>query len=129
MNDVVAADPETEIEAEDQKYTPRWITEQNVDSAVGFLRDNAHAIGLAKERSVRAGHMIKHIKALRQKMVDGPVNRGEVEAYASDEYLAAIEEDAIAAGELAKLTSLRQAAEMTISAWQSQQATLRAIKV
>ena len=106
-----------------------WITEEQVHKAVEFLRDNALAIGQAKARAVRSGHMIKHIKALAMKAMDGPVSKAEVEALASDAYKAAIDEDAIAAGELAKLYSLREAASMTIEVWRSQQATLRYNKV
>lgn len=108
----------------------RIVNEDDVHRAHDFLVNRyPNQIRDAQTRSTRASNMIKHIKALAQKAYDGPVSRGEIEAASSEAYKQAIDEDAIAAGELAKLRSLKSAAELTIEIWRTQSATFRASKI
>lgn len=108
----------------------RIVQEAEVEKALDFLRDGAAAIGAAKARLVRAGHMIKHIEALEFKMSDASSNdKRQADARTSDAYVAAINEDADAAGEFEKLKALREAAGMKIEAWRSESATYRSMKL
>jgi len=118
------------LEAGQPQQSPRLISDAELEKALDWLRDNAKTIGDAKAESVRAGHMVKHTKALAMKMhSELPVSAQEREAYASDEYKKAIERDAIAAGEYEKLRALREAAALKIESWRSEQANFRAMKV
>jgi hypothetical protein len=107
----------------------KFISEEEVDKALEWLRDNAHAMGAAKERVVKAGHMIKHIKALEMKKHEGAVSKAEMLAMASDTYKEAILEDAMAHAEFEKMKSLREAAALKIEAWRSQEANYRSMRV
>lgn len=108
----------------------RIVTEEEVEKALTFLRDNARAIGDAKARAVRAGHMLKHTEALEFKASNETSNdKRQADARTSDAYLEAINEDAISAGELAKMYALREAAAMKIEAWRTQESNHRAMKI
>jgi hypothetical protein len=74
--------------------------------------------------------MLKHIKALEmKKRNENALGAQEREAYASDAYKAALLEEAVSAGELAKVRALRDAAESVIRIWQSENANMRAARV
>lgn len=108
----------------------RFVTDDEIDKALSFLRDSAAAIGQARRRSIYTEKMTKHIKALVMKMhLSLPVSGQEREAYASDEYLNAIAEEADAAAEFEKLRSLREAAALKIEVWRSINANYRSMKV
>jgi hypothetical protein len=113
-----------------QREQSRIVTEAELEKALDFLRDNAREIGEAKAETVRASHMLKVTKALVMKLNNEmSAAKAEVEAYASSDYLAALERDAIAAGEYEKLRALREAAALKIEAWRSEQANYRAMKI
>lgn len=106
------------------------VTEAEVEKALDWLRDNASEIGQAKADAVRTERMTKHVKALVMKMHNGlPVSAQEREAYASDEYLKALEAEARAAGEYEKLKGLREAAAMKIEAWRTASSNYRSMKI
>lgn len=106
------------------------VSEADVEKALDWLRDNAEDIGRAKAEAVKAEHMLKHTKALAMKLHGAlSVSAQEREAYASDQYLMALERSAEAAGEYERLKSLREAASLKIGAWQSMSANYRAMKV
>lgn len=106
------------------------VTEAEVDRALAFLRDSATAIGFARSEVERTSNMLKHRKALAALSFDGvPVSKAELQALASDDYLAAIDEHATAAGEYEKLRSLRNAAEIKIEVWRTQSSNFRAMKL
>lgn len=112
------------------KRSDRLVSDHDLDRALAFLRDSAIAMGDAKERLVRAGHMVSHIEAL---MIVGSdessADKRKADARASERYRAAIEEEAEAAGEFEKLKSLREAAAMKIQAWQTSSANYRSMKI
>ncbi len=109
---------------------PRIVTEAELEKALDFLRDNARALGDAKARVVRAGHMLKHIEALEFKMSDATSNdKRQADARTSKAYLDAIVEDAEAAGAYETMRALREAAALKIESWRSEQATYRAMKI
>ena len=106
------------------------IKDDEVEKALDWLRDHADLIGQAKERLVKAGHMVKHIKALEMKRWnEQTVSAQEREAVASVAYLNALTEEAKAAGEYEVMKSLREAAALKIGVWQSMSANYRAMKI
>lgn len=106
------------------------ITMDQVERAQQYLIDSAAEIGGATERAIRAERMLKHIKALEmKKRNEQALGAQEREAYASDAYKEALLEEAVAAGELAKVRALRDAAESVIRIWQSENANMRAARV
>lgn len=107
----------------------RFITDEQVEAALDYLRDSAAKIGELTEAAVKADHMVKHILALEMKKYEGSAVSQEREAKASDAYVSAITTDAEAAGALAAAKALREAAAMKIEAWRSQQANFRAMKL
>ncbi len=110
--------------------TNQLISDADVEKALDWLRDNADAIGEAKSEAVRTEHMLRHVKALAMAQHAGlPVSAQEREAYASHQYLEALEEAANAAGEYEKMKSLREAAAMKIEAWRTASSNLRAMKL
>ena len=108
----------------------RIVTEDRVQKALDFLADSAGALGAARERAKLAENKIKHVEALMFKASDATSNdRRQADARTSEAYVAAINEDAEATGELAKLYALREAAAALIEAWRSQEATWRSMKL
>ena len=108
----------------------RIVTDEELEKALDFLRDNAAALGQAKERTVRAGHMIKHIEAIESKMSQEKSAEGrKADARCTIRYLEALDEDAEAAGEYMKLVALREAAALKIEAWRTESSNWRAMKI
>lgn len=108
----------------------RIVEDAELERALDFLRDNAAAIGEAKARVVKAGHMIKHTEALlflmsEQKTVDAK----KAEVRTSSKWIAATDEEAEAAGEYEKMRALREAAALKIETWRSEQATIRSMRI
>lgn len=117
-------------EEESSGRTDRIVSNRDLQKALDFLRDSAQELANAKSRAVKAGHMLKHIEALEFKASDASSNdKRQADARTSDNYLEAINEDAFAAGELAKLQALREAAAMKIEAWRSEQANYRSMRI
>jgi hypothetical protein len=108
----------------------KFITEAEVEKALDWLRDSAAEIGQAKARAVKAEHMLKHVEALMFKCSDEKsAEARKADARTTDEYVAALNEDAFAAGEMAKLYALREAASLKIEAWRTASSNLRSMKV
>ena len=108
----------------------RIVSDEELEKALDWLRDSAREMGDAKAELVRASHMIKVVKALEMKRHnDKSVAHQEREAFTSEAYMAALERDAVAAGEYEKMRSLREAAALKIEAWRSEQANYRALRV
>lgn len=108
----------------------RMISDESVEAALDWLRDHAAVIGKAKERTVLAGHMLKHVEALEYKMSGASNVEGrKCDARTSERYVEAITEDAVAAGEFARLTALREAAAAKIDCWRTEQSNFRAMKI
>ena len=108
----------------------RLVTDENLEAALCWLRDHAVEIGKAKARAVKAEHMLKHIEALEFKASIASSNDAKkADARVSARYLAAIIEDAEAAGEYERLKSLREAAAMRIEAWRTEAANFRAMRI
>jgi hypothetical protein len=106
-----------------------FVTDEEVDKALDWLRDNAAELGRLTERAVLTSAMVKHILALEMRRHDGSAAAQEREARASLVYLNAITEEAKAAGDLAEAKAYREAAAAKIEAWRSQSANYRAMKI
>lgn len=108
----------------------RIVSETELEKALDFLRDNAQAIGDAKARTIRAGHMLKHVEALAFKASEErSAEARKADARTSEAYLSAVYEDAVAAGEYEKLRALREAAALKIESWRSEQANYRSMRI
>lgn len=109
---------------------PVIVTDESVERALDWLRDNADEIAEAKRQAVKYDHMLKHTKAVVMKShAELPVSAQEREAMASDAFKAAIENAANAAAEYEKLKALREAAALRIEVWRSASANYRAMKI
>lgn len=107
-----------------------FITEEAVEKALDFLRDDADKIGQAKAEKVRTEHMVKHIVAIEMKQwLHLPVAAQKREAEASQRYLDAINEEAAAAGKYESLLALREAAALKIQVFQTLSANYRSMKI
>lgn len=106
------------------------VTDAEVEKALDFLRDSASELGDAAASVTRAERMTKHVKALSMKASgEKSAAAQEREAYASDKYLDAIENEFKAVKRLAELRALREAAAMKIEAWRTASSNYRAMKV
>ena len=113
-----------------QQSPQRLISDTELERALDWLRDHAEDIGRAKERVIKAGHMLKHIEALETKMSqEKSVEARKADARCSLRYVAAMEEDAVAAGEYEKMRSLREAAALKIEAWRTESSNYRAMRI
>lgn len=108
----------------------KLVTDEELEKALDWLRDNAAVIGEAKARLVKAGHMIKHTEALLYKASsEKTVDARKAEVRCSQRWIDVTNEEAVAAGEYETLKGLREAAELKIEAWRSEQANFRAMKI
>lgn len=97
-----------------------------IEQAIDWLIDNVDEIGKAKERLVKAGYMLKHIKALEMKRYnEQSAAAQEREAYASQRFLEALTEEAVAAGEYEKIKARREVEIVKIDVWRTQEASYR----
>lgn len=111
------------------KSPSEFITEEQVEKALDFLRDSAEMMGELTRVALLSEDYIKHVVALEMKKVDGPANAQEREARASDAYRDAITVAASNAGELAKMKALREAAAAKIEAWRTASSNYRSMKL
>jgi len=106
------------------------VSDESVEKALDWLRDNADDIAEAKRVAVKCEHMLKHTKAVLMKgHAELPVSAQEREAMAHDAFKSAIENVANAAAEYEKLKALREAAALRIEVWRSASANYRAMKI
>lgn len=101
------------------------VTEEEVHSALEYLRNSAHALGEATKREKRAEHMVKVQEGFGYQMAEGAAESRKSQARTAAKYIEAVEEHATAYGESRKLYALREAASAVIESWRTQQATLR----
>jgi hypothetical protein len=110
--------------------TDHFISDEDVQRALDFLTRSAMEIGKLTEQAILAERLSKHVKALEMKRcAEVSAAAQEREAMASQAYLEAITREAVAAGELAKVKALREAASARIEAWRSAGANYRAMRL
>lgn len=106
------------------------VSDSSVEKALDYLRDNAEAIGEAVREAKLRESMVKVVLAHMMKgHPDMSAAAQEREARASEDYLEAIQAEAKAAGDLAKMRALREAAAMKIEVWRSASANYRSMKI
>lgn len=105
------------------------VSDADVGKALDFLRDSAGPIGEATREARKCEHMTKHLIALEMKRHEGSAAAQEREAKASTVYVEAINAEAVAAGELAKMKALREAAAMKLEIWRTQSSNYRSMKI
>lgn len=124
-----AKPPETDNQVSPPQFG-RIVSNEDVDKALSWLRDSAIEIGRARERLVKAGHMVKHVEAILSLASDErSVEARKADARCKDKWIDAINEEAIAAGEFEKLKALREAATAKVDAWRTESATWRSMKL
>ncbi len=101
--------------------------QQAASDATQYLIDTAHPLGAAKAELVKREAMLRVVKAMAMKASDErSAAAQEREAYASEQYIAAVEAAAEAAGAYEKLRAGRDAATAQIDYWRSLNANQRA---
>jgi hypothetical protein len=101
------------------------IDEERAENALMYLRDTAKQYGQARGHALYTDSNLRRVKALQMMSRQGGVGEREAAAYASEEYLAAIEAARDAETEVQTVMALRDAAEYTIKMWQTQSASRR----
>lgn len=113
-----------------QQAFGRIVTDAQVGAALDYLRDSAQQIGDARERTIKAKHMVEHVEALLMLASEQrSVEARKAEAKCSERWLAAINEEAAAAGEFEKMKALREAAAAKIESWRSESANYRGMRI
>lgn len=106
------------------------ITEDEVQKAVDFLRDNAPNAAKCKAERIYLEEYRKSLKAIiMTNWTDLPVSAQERQAYQSEVYVDHLRAMKTAVFEDEKQRFLMKAAEAKIEAWRSMNANMRAIKL
>ena len=104
------------------------ITEEEVQLAVDFLRDNAEDSAKCKAERIYLEEYRKSLKAMLMSVYkELPVSAQEREAYNSKEYKEHLVAIKIAVKKDEKHRFMREAAKAKIEAWRSMNANLRAV--
>ena len=106
-----------------------FISDDEAERALHWLRDNARALGEAKAEAVRSESMTKRAKAIEMARSDAKtVAEKERDALASQAYLDAINAEAEAAGHYEYMRALKDAAMARLELWRSITATARQLR-
>lgn len=103
------------------------ISDNLVQAAFDWLRENAAPSAAAKAARIRAEHNTKRVKAKQFLEASGSVAERDATAIASDEYLEAVDGEASAVEADEFHRNQRNKAEAIIEAWRTEQASMRAI--
>ena len=107
-----------------------FITDESVQEAVDWLRNNAFPAAKAKAERIYLEAFSKHLLAkIMQEHPSLPVSAQEREAYADPRYLTHLEGLREEVEKDCRMTFARDAAEAKLSAWQTMHATERALKL
>jgi len=107
-----------------------FISDEDVEKALDYLRDSAAATAKAKAERIYVEEYRKSLKAILMK--EHPEESGivqEREAYADERYLAHLNAIRIAVEEEEKLKYLREGARAKIEAFQTLSANYRSMKL
>ena len=103
------------------------VDEDAVHAAMDYLRTSSITMGKARERAIRAHHMVKITRAMVMRQHDDiAVSKADILAMTSEQYMKAVLEDAEAAGDFEKLKSLQSAALQRIEVWRTASSNVRA---
>lgn len=96
------------------------ITEQQCEKALVFLRDTAAKYGQLRGYLAFAQSNLRRVKSLQMlEIKEGSVAEKEAKAYASEDYLKAIQDEQNATAEYETLRARREAAVFCIEVWRS----------
>ena len=101
------------------------IAEDREERAVEFLRDTAEKYGQARGYVAYCEGNLRRVKALEMVSKAGGLGEREASAYASAPYCTALEALQNAVCECETIKAKREAADLTIRVWQSQNAAHR----
>jgi hypothetical protein len=96
------------------------VSEESVEAAVDYLRDTAVQYGQARGRERYCEANLRRVKALQMIDKAGSLGDREAQAYASPEYLQAMEDEQNAVAESETIRAYREAAKYKIEVWRSQ---------
>ena len=102
------------------------ISEDRVERAVTFLRDSAEEYGQARGSVAYCEKALNRVKALEMVSHKGGLGEREALAYSSAAYLEAMEALQNAVADAETIKAKREAAELTIEVWRSQNSSKRA---
>ena len=106
------------------------ISDEDVEKAIDYLRDNAEAAAKARAERIYMDEFRKSLKALIMKEhIDATVSAQEREAYADPRYQTHLEALRQAVYRDEKARFMRVAAEAKIEAWRTSSANQRAISI
>lgn len=103
------------------------ISDDLVQSAFDWLRENTRPAAAAKAARIRAEHTTKRVKAQMFLEASGSVAERDARAIASDEYLEAVDAEASAVEQDEYHRNQRNKAEAIIDAWRTEQSNYRAM--
>ena len=104
------------------------VTDRQLMQAIDFDRHSAAELRACMERAGIAEGNLKRVKALEMKKHgDLSITAQEREAYASEAYAAAMEEEARAAAALEEMKAARAHARLTIDIWRTLEASHRIV--
>ena len=101
------------------------ISEERTERAVEFLRDTAEKYGQARGYVAYCEGNLRRVKALEMVSKAGGLGEREAAAYASAPYCTALEALQNAVCECETIKARREAAELTIEVWRSQNSSKR----
>lgn len=106
------------------------IPEQTVEELLHFLLNSAEQVGALRAGALKAEHMLKvtRSQAFLHATASSAAAR-EAEAYASQQYLAAVDAHVQAVKDMEVMLARRRAAETWIEAWRTASATQRAARI
>jgi hypothetical protein len=106
------------------------ISENEVQKAVDWLRDNAEEAAKRKAERIYLEEFRKSLKAIIMKEnITATVSAQERDAYADPRYIAHLETMRMAIKADEKIKFMRVAAEAKIEAWRSMNANYRSMKI
>ena len=106
------------------------VSDEDIQKALDYLMESAPKIGNAAAEVDKCRGMLKATKALAMKASgESSAAAQEREAYASEQYKAALQNEFQAVREFQTLKAYREAASARIDAWRSSSANQRAVKL
>ena len=118
-----------EHEKAEHRGRNRLVTDDEVGDALRWLANSAKEIGDARASMLRTKYLVAHTEALLfLASEEKTVEARKASIKASQRWLDASEEEALAAGEFEKLRALREAAALRVESWRTESASLRGTK-
>jgi len=104
------------------------ISDDLVEKAFDWLKDNAAQSAAAKAARIRAEHNVKRVKAQKFLESEGSIAERDARAIASDEYAEAIDQECEAVERDEFHRNQRNKASAIIEAWRTEQSNYRAMQ-